>query len=135
MTLVELGTYLVSQGVGTALGTDVFLGRVPALPDVVVCLFEYASLPVEPRLGVDGTQIRYEYPRVQILCRGAKDDYQGPWNVAKSARTAMMKIQASTLSGTYYIAAMPESGPMFLRRDLNDRIEIVTNYQIMKAES
>ena len=135
MTLTELGTWLILQGVGTALGTDVFTGYLPASPDVVVCLFEYGSLPVEPALGVDGTQIRYEYPRVQILTRGVKLDYAGPWAVNKSARKAMLKIQGSTLSGVYYIAAIPESGPMFLRRDDNDRVEIVSNYQVEKAES
>jgi len=139
LTLVELGTYLISQGIGTTLDVDVFLGKMPATPDVAVALFEYGSLPAQPNLSgggaSPGTLIRYEFPRIQILVRGVKDDYSGPWTVAKNARKAMLAIQNQTLSGTYYISALPENGPFFLRRDTNDRVEFAANYQVEKAES
>ena len=140
MTLVELGTYLIAQGIGTVMGTDVFAGKLPPTPDVVVCLFEYASLPAEPAVGVDGTTVRYEYPRVQVVTRGVRDDYSGSNATAKKVRKALMKIQNQNLTApggisTYWIAAIPESGPFFLRRDNNDRVEFVVNCQAFKAVS
>lgn len=136
MTLQELSTYLVAQGVGTA--STVFVGKLPPDPDVVVALFEYGALAPQANLSGPanpGTKVRYEFPRVQIVCRGAKDDYQGPWTTAKAARDAMVAIQNQTLSGTYWISAMPENGPFFLRRDQNDRVEFAANYQVEKVES
>jgi len=135
MLLPELGAYLIAQGVGTALGTDMFLGKLPPTPDAIVAIFEYASLADEPDLGVDGKNIRYEYPRVQIVCRGVRDDYATPRTTAQNAKKALMKVQGSTLTGTYYLAVTPESGPFFLRRDLNDRLEFVTNFQVYKGLS
>ena len=133
MLLPEVAAYLIAQGIGTALDTDVFLGKIPADPDVVVVLSEYTGMADEPDLGTGN--IRLEFPRIQVLCRGAKDDYATPRQTAQTAKQKLMKVLNQTLSGVRYLAINVESGPFFLRRDQNDRIEIVANYQVTKEFS
>lgn len=132
MLLPELATYLQSAGIGT-LGTDLFYGRVPASPDVCTVLMEYGGLPIEPDLGTP--TIRLEFPRVQVLTRGLKDDYDTPRLKAQAVLVALTAIVNQSLSGVAYKVAAALQSPFFLRRDQNDRVEIACNYQVMKAPS
>lgn len=136
MLLPELGTYIVAQGISgvTSLGTDTFLSRIPPDPDVCLTLIHYGGLPDESTVGTAGA-INIEYPRFQAVCRGVRDDYAGPMAMANSVKIAFQKVLNTTLSGVRYLAITLESGPMFLRRDTNDRVEVVANFQVLKAQS
>ena len=101
MLLAEIGAYLIANGVGTTLDTDVFLGKVPSDPDVIVAVQEYGGLADEPDLGTGN--IRLEMPRIQVLCRGVKDDYSGPRQVCQTAKIQLMKIRNQALSGVRYL--------------------------------
>ena len=128
--LDEVGAYLVSQGVGTAVDTDVFLGKVPASPDTVWALIHYGGLPDETENLTQGTTVRREFPRFQLVTRAGRDDYQTAYANARAAKTALTRVANQNLSGTRYLAILCENGPFFQRRDDNDRVEIVANFQV-----
>lgn len=134
MVLPELTTYLATQGIGTA-GTNLFYGILPDTPDALVTLFEYGGFPNEPDLGTGGTTTRFEYPRIQMLCRGVKDDYDGPRLKAQQVVAALTAVVNTTLSGIYYISVIPLQAPFFLRRDENFRVEFACNFQVSKGNS
>jgi Bacteriophage minor capsid protein len=59
--LDSIGTYLIGEGIGTALGTDVFSNHRPSSPDFVVVVTEYGGTP---QMYVEAMQRRF-----QILIR------------------------------------------------------------------
>lgn len=142
MVLAEVTTYLASQGIGTA-ATDLFYGPMKeAYPDAVVLVQEYGGLTDEPNLSDPtptaapaGKSIRLEFPRIQILCRGARNDYNTPRAKAEAARVALTKVLNQTLSGVRYLAIEPIQPPFPLSADENERERIVFNCQITKELS
>lgn len=134
MVLKELTTYLALQGIGTQ-GTNLFYGILPPDPDTVVTLFEYGGEAAEPNLGL-GT-VNIEYPRVQVLCRGARDQYDEPRLVAQNIVGIFTAVMNKTLAvgGPVYKAIEALDTPRSLRRDENFRIEIVVNFRITKGYS
>lgn len=132
MVLAELVTYLATQSIGTA-ATDLFYGLMPESPDACVVLYEYGGMPNEPDLGTPNT--RLEFPRVQVVTRGVKNDYDGPRLKAQDVVTALTKIANQTLSGVSYKAVQAIQPPFFLRRDDNFRVEFACNFQVTKGYS
>lgn len=138
MILAEVASYLVTQGVFTGQGTTggatpLFTGKLPAQPDVCGALMEYGGKSAEFDLG--RTAIRLEFPRFQLICRGVRDDYAGPRQLAQNAFIQLSNVINQTLSGVRYLTIDGMQSPFFLRRDTNDRVEIVCNYEVMKAST
>lgn len=129
MVLAELVTYLEAQGVGTP-ATDLFYGFVPDTPDSLVCLMEYGGLRNEPELG--GTTVRLEFPRVQVITRGAKQDYDTPRQKIQDVVVAFTKIGTQALSGVEYKAVEALQPPFLLKRDDLFRFVFVCNFQVTK---
>ena len=129
----ELVTYLISKGVGTVLGTDIFVGSLPATPDACVCLYEAGGLASEHGFSVDG--VDKETPTVQILCRGVAHDWSTPRALAETAYRALAEIQATTLSGVFYEMVTPIQPPFKLKQDENDRFHIVFHVRARKNPS
>ena len=132
MVLAELTTYLVTQGIGTA-GTNLFYGILPDSPDACVALFEYGGYPNDPVLG--GTTVRLEYPSIQVMCRGVRDDYTNPRQKAQDVVAAFTKIGTQILSGVEYKAVLGNGPVTFLRRDENFRTIFVCSFDVVKAFS
>lgn len=134
MVLPELCAYLVAQGFGSTVANPptIQYGVLMPTPDVVICLQEYGGLPDEPD-NVGG--IRLEYPFVQALVRGVKDDQDGPRLVIQQVRTAFVKVVNQTLSGIPYKAIEPVSPPFKLRQDDSFRWEFVCNFKVTKGYS
>ncbi len=107
--LDELGAFLVAEGVVTAIGTDLFLEYMPNTPNACLLL---RQTPGRPPVGGFGTAgIRFEYPNVQVVARGVKDDEQTPRALAESAYTKLAEVQAVALSGTNYLTVQPLQAP------------------------
>jgi hypothetical protein len=138
MTEAEVVTYLASQGGGTA-GVDIWYGSMlETYPDVVTLVQVTGGLPDEPDMGdeaASGSKTRLEFPRLQILYRGIRDDYTGPRTRAESGRVAMMKIVNTTLSGVRYLSAEPLGPPYKIRQDENFRYEFAIKVQVTKELS
>jgi len=134
MVLDELATHCAANGIGTP-GFDLFYGILPPDPDVCTALFEYGGMPSEPNTGSGGTVNRLVFPRIQVLTRGIKDDYDGPRIRAEQVVTLFTAILNQNIAGVRYLAVTPLQEPFPLRRDDNFRIETVCNYQVYKEPS
>ncbi len=130
MLLPELGTYLQTAGIGT-LGTDLFLGELPANPDNCVAILEYGGMAPEHDLGT--TALRYEFPRVQVVVRNTS--YATGRLKAQDILGDMAAVANETLTSVYYLEAAPLQSPFLLERDDNDRWVFACNYQITKAST
>lgn len=143
MVLAELTTYLAAAGLGLVGGTNLFYGPMKAsYPDAVTLVQLYGGIAPEPNLGDDtptltpfGKAVRLEFPRVQVLCRGVRDDTDTPLALATSCEVALLKIINTTLSGIYYLEVAPIQHPFRLRTDENFREEYAINFQVTKEHS
>lgn len=130
MVETDLTAYLETQGIGVQAVT-LFYGLLPDSPDALTCVYVTGGKMNEPDLGTGNT--RLEFPSVQIITRGVKDDYDGPRGKATDVITAMTKIINQNLSGTRYLAALARHTPMFMRRDQNFRVYFTTNFDVSKV--
>lgn len=131
--LTEVGTYLASQ-LSLTQGTTLFLGGIPETPDVMLAIQEYPGEAGDYQFGAAG--LRWEYPRIQIVCRGAPNDYSTPRDQAASAHTALAAISVSSLTGTEYLLAMPLQPPNgILGQDDSGRWRISFNCRVWKEPS
>ena len=134
MVLAELATYLAADGLGLTAGTNLFYSLLPESPDVCVALFEYPGLPDEVELG--GTTIRAEWPRVQVVVRGAGDaGSDAPRLLCEQIRRSFTKIREQILSGCAYHAVTAIQAPFPLAPDENFRFKYACNFQVYKDPS
>lgn len=132
MVLSDLTAYLETQGIGTR-SVNLFYGILPDTPDACVTLFEYGGAANEPDTG--GTTNRVEFPRVQALCRGVKDDYDGPRQKIQDVVVAFTRIANQVLYGVHYKAVAALQPPGKLRQDNNFRFEFTCNFEVTKGFS
>ena len=102
----------------------------PTKPDAVVVVYEYGGSASEHGFGIAG--VKYENPRVQVVCRGAAFDYDGPRAVAQTIHDDLAKVQATTLGSTKYLMMTPMQTPFLMRRDDSDRVHIAFNVIVSK---
>ena len=134
--LNEIAAQLATLGVGTV-GTTIHLGVMPETPDVCTSVFETGGLAPEFSLGTSG--LSTETPAIQVVCRGAKDDYATPRANARLAYEGLPKVEAETLSGggtsAFYYTIHPQQAPFLSQRDANGRVYISCNYLCEKELS
>ena len=128
--LNEIATKLASLGVGT-LGTTIHMGMMPETPDVCCAVYEYGGLA--PGYGFGTAGIFVETPAIQVVCRGAKDDYATPRAAAQTAYIGLAAVEVTTLSSTgggtsaLYYTIHPQQAPFMMQRDANGRVYIAFN--------
>lgn len=132
MTLPDLTTYLATQGIGTQ-ATTLFYGVMPDTPDACAALFEYGGHS-EPALG--GTTINIEWPLIQAVTRGTRQDYDGPRLKAQQIVIAFARIGGVVYApgGVGYKAVMAKNGgvPKWFKQDENFRHYFSVNFEVMK---
>lgn len=109
MTLIEqVATYLIEQGVATALGTDIFIGRMPdnaTAPDAVIAVLDTGG----PSPDID---IPTKSPTFQVFIRNT--DYDTGKAKLDAVRTALHNFYNDYLVAgqtfIYYIHALSEGG-------------------------
>ncbi len=134
MLLPEVAAFLAAEGLGTV-ETDLFWAEMPATPDA--CGTVYESGGSGPEMGLGSSAVAFENPAVQIVFRGAPNDYSGPRAKAQAALVAMVGISVEqVLTGTKYliVRALQQPFPMG-GKDENKRWRIVCNYLIEKEPS
>ena len=95
MLLSEIAAYLALQpGLG-AVGAYIRVGFMPDTPNSLLTVYEYGGAPPEGGLGVTG--IQYEWPGVQIVCRGEPNDYAGPRAKIEIGRASCRERVCSTV--------------------------------------
>lgn len=130
--LAELGSFLQSRGIGTV-GTDLFLGTLPDAPDACGALREYSGPP--PEVGFGSPGLAFETPAVQVVFRGAPNNYPAPRAKAEAAYRALAELQVSSVSGADYLMVTPQQAPFLLERDDKVRPVIVFNVHCYKRLS
>jgi len=128
--LEEIRTQILTILGGAPLVT---CGSLSSTVDVCTAVYETGGAGADLGLGVDG--IQYEYPTVQVVCRGAADDYATPRATAQLIYKGLPKVQADSLTGVYYHIIRPLNCPFLMRRDENRRVLIAVNFICTKEPS
>lgn len=97
-------------------------------PDVLGAIFEYGGQLPSGRFGVAG--VGYEKPALQVMFRGAPNDYEGPMTKCRIACFALAAVQPGQITG--YLMISPQQPPHSLGKDTSKRFEIVCNFYITK---
>jgi hypothetical protein len=124
----------VATAIGGTVGTNVFKGSMPNDPDACVAVYEYGGRAADHGFGVV-TKVQHEHPAVQVLVRGIADDYSTPRTTAETIRNSLAQVQATTLSGVFYLLITPAQSPFLFKRDENERVYIACNYNCDKEPS
>ena len=126
MILEALGDYLQTNSIGT-LGTNIFLGKMPASPDYCICLYEYEGMA--PKESFGGNPYDVEMPRIQVVVRGARDDYPTARDGAKTIKDLISDITDVTISSTKVLRVASLGSTIPLGLDDKDRPRIAANFQ------
>jgi hypothetical protein len=106
------------------------LSELPDEPDGIVVLHETPGLAPQFVHGKIGAA--YEYPRLQVIVRDP--DYTVAYNKAHDIFRLLSNVVNAELGEgpTWYLRISPMGSPAQAPRDGNDRVIIVTNYQVSK---
>lgn len=132
MTIDEIATF-VATACSLTVGTTLFKASIPPSPDAAACVYEYPGLAPDYVMG--SALISHEYPRVQLVFRGTKGDYETPRTTAETAYRAIAAVANQSLSSTRYLNIMPLQAPFSLGPDENGRPRVAFNCQLAKAVS
>lgn len=134
MTLPELSAYLATQNVGT-LGVTLFEDFLPPTPDACVALMEYGGRSSPDVRAFGQAEMTREYSRVQVLVRGAADDYVTPRTKIQDVTRILSRIMTETLTGIVYYTSTPLQTPFVLERDGMRRYVLAVNFEFFKQVS
>lgn len=127
-TIAEVTAYLVSAGVATAVGTDLFEDALPETsPDTAMAVVMTGGRSSEKEFGSPG--IGREFPQMQFLSRAVSFDTARA--NAQAAHDALGRVDAESLSSVFYESVNP-SPPFLLKVDDNRRPVYVLNASIIK---
>jgi hypothetical protein len=130
-TITELTAYLVAESVATAVGTDLFEDALPEdTPDTAMAVISTQGVASEKEFGAVG--IGREFPSIQFLSRSAS--YATARANCELAHVALGKVDAESLSSTFYEYARPSS-PFLLKVDDSGRPIYALNSTLAKDPS
>ena len=130
-TITEITAYLVAEEVVTAVGTDLFEDSLPeAAPDTAMAVILTPGIASEKEFGAAGNG--REFPSIQFLSRSAS--YATARANCELAHVALGKVDADTLSSTFYEYARPTS-PFMLKVDDSRRVVFALNSTLAKDPS
>ena len=130
--LDDLGVRIATAISGTV-GTDIFKSTLPPSPDASVALYETGGLAPEKRFGTKG--IEWERPAVQVVVRGAPNDYSTPRATIQTIFESLAEIETEDLSGTRYYLSEPMQNPFALDVDEQDRPSLAFNVILTKDKN
>jgi|TARA_R110000824_G_scaffold32908_7_gene106123 hypothetical protein len=129
--MAEVTAYLVAESVASAVGTDLFEDALPeAAPDTAMAVILTPGQPSEKEFGSVG--IGREFPSIQFLSRAVS--YDTARANCERAHVALGKVDADTLSSTFYERADPTS-PFIMDVDPSGRVVYALNAQLIKDPS
>lgn len=130
VALVEILTFLNTLSLGT-----ITMATMPASPDVIGTIYEYAGRVPEGRFGVVG--VGWEKPAYQLIFRGSPHDYATPRAKAETAYRALAAVQPGSVGGSSaeYLWFDIQQQPFPLRKDQNERFYIAFNFYAYKELS
>jgi hypothetical protein len=125
-TILEaVGTYIDDNNATLALGTNLFLAKMPDTPDVCVCVYEYQG--VAPIETFGNKAIEIDRPSVQIAVRAGRDDYPAARDLADTLRTLVAGMTNVSVGGVTVMRVSASGGLYPLGADQLDRPRVVFN--------
>lgn len=114
------------SGLGLNQGVNLFVSVLPEAPDAIVAIFDYSG---------DDPEQNFEYwrPSVQVRVRGAREDYETPYQLAMAIKAQLVASHNVTIGDTRYIGIWSKGDIMSLGRDANQRPELSMNFQIHRT--
>jgi len=123
----DIKDYLESSAVALGtFGTDLFIGQMPATPDVCIVIVDTAGF--RPELNYE-----WERPGIQILVRGELGSYLTTNNSAKAVYTALHGICNETINTAVYKLIRAVSTPIYIGEDDNKRPLFSLNFEIQRS--
>lgn len=115
---------LVAAGIGVfaaTTGWGIFISKLPESPDTSIQISGAGGPPSNPKWLLD-------YPRVQVIVRGAKGGYQGAYTKATAVNDALLGLPSQALNGDRWVAINQSSGLAFMGYDDSNRPLLSLNY-------
>jgi hypothetical protein len=140
----EVAKYIVDQGLGTAIGTDVFTDYEPESPDAMITVNTIKSYPTIRVMGSTlGAPDGVHRPRFQIVIRNT-NRYQAR-KIARQVWALFEGLGGVTLTGvtpdsvttqaTYLLVLCDQPEPEPINPDKADRHRYVINISVNKTQS
>jgi hypothetical protein len=134
MIIEALGDYLQNTGgafgahasQGT-LGASIFLSKMPATPDACITIYEYEGMA--PMESFGGNPYDVDMPRIQVVVRGARDDYPTARDKVQTIRELLADLTDVTISSTKVLRVASLGAFIPLGLDDKDRPRIAANFQ------
>jgi hypothetical protein len=128
--LTEMAAKLAAESLVTT-GFVVRRGTIGETQDKVIALYETGGLAPERFLGGSAS---VETSGLQVVVRGARDDYDTPRAQAERIYQAMLDgWGAFTQGGVRYLGVTPQQAPFLFRRDANERPYLAFNALVLKG--
>lgn len=126
MTVLEdAADHLEDNGLGTV-GQDIFLSVLPQSPDACTALFEYAGSSPRETMGA-----MLARPRLQLVRRGARDDYPGARDGALDALAVLAAVVDATWASGRVLRIAPVAWINDMGRDEKDRPLVSVNFEVV----
>jgi hypothetical protein len=125
MTLDEVAGALAASG-GGAVGTDLFLRRLPDQPDTCAALLEQGALPPQYSFGA----VEWERQRLLLLARATS--YMDGRQLAERCYRAVLDLRNRALGSTWYVNAEPDHPPYFRGRDDTGRAVFAFSFAVWR---
>jgi hypothetical protein len=130
MLCEDIADTIAALGYGTRTGAiDTFAYKLPADPAGAVAVIAYFGGAAQRTF----CGLRFERARFQVIVRGAtqSDDPQC-WRRAYNIYRALDQIVDQNINGIRYLGIEGLQPPFELRRDENELLEVVTNFEAWK---
>jgi len=124
---VSSGTVDPPNEFGLVFGTNLFVGREPALPDETVTVFDAVGWPPSMTL-VKGS--RYETPVVQVRVRSLS--YVTGWALLDKIVGRLHNLTQEVWNGTLYTYMRCSRAPMILDWDDNSRVRLIASFEMQR---
>lgn len=123
MIMTDVAAKIVSLGLGTAVGTDVFKGQMPDTPDVCIGVHAYGGAAPDDVLGV-------EYPKFQLEVRSTSPE--AAYAKAYGLMKGFYALTNTTLGSTSYYRITADQDPVPNGKDAKGRWTYTVNFTVYK---
>lgn len=120
----DIAYYLDSEGIGT-LGQSIFIGNQPESKAICIMLYDVQGQEPNPRF-------RVEYPSIGAIIRSKPNDYQGAYNLAYTAREALIGQGGLEINDMHYSLITVVGDINFLGYDHKNRPEFSMTFRTIR---
>lgn len=128
--LDAIGAY-IDTNTALTVATDLYKSFLPDSPDACVAIYENQGQPPRHGFGAN-TQFKTERPRVQVICRNAKGEYDLARAQAETIFLLLEKLTGTSLSSVHYIRIEALHSPFSLGPDSKGRPLVSFSVQVEK---